>query len=66
MCAIKNGKSFDTTMGFTPLSGLIMSSRSGSIDPMIVTYLIKHCNMSVDEFCDFKFNDNDDVKEIEL
>ncbi len=49
MCNIKNGKSFDTTMGFTPLAGLIMATRSGSIDPSIVTYLIKNCNMTVEE-----------------
>lgn len=41
LCAIKNGKSFDTTMGFTPLEGIMMSTRSGSIDPAIVIYLNK-------------------------
>lgn len=49
MCNIKNGKSYDTTMGFTPLSGLIMATRAGSIDPSIITYLIKNCNMTVEE-----------------
>ena len=49
MCNIKNGKSFDTTMGFTPLAGLIMATRAGSIDPSIITYLIKNCNMTVEE-----------------
>jgi acetate kinase len=37
--AIQNGKSIDTTMGFTPLDGLIMGTRCGAIDPSIVTYL---------------------------
>ncbi len=39
LCAIKNGKSIDTTMGFTPLEGLIMDTRCGSIDPGILLYL---------------------------
>lgn len=49
ICNIKNGQSFDTTMGFTPLAGLIMATRAGSIDPSIITYLIKSCNMTVEE-----------------
>ncbi|NLK95817.1 MAG: acetate kinase [Clostridiales bacterium] len=48
MCAIKEGKSIDTTMGFTPLEGLIMGSRCGSIDPAIILYLIKEKGYSVD------------------
>lgn len=40
-CLIKNGQSFDTTMGMTPLAGLIMGSRSGDIDPAIPIYLQK-------------------------
>lgn len=39
--AIKNGKSFDTSMGFTPLEGLVMGTRSGDIDPAIILYLLK-------------------------
>jgi len=38
-CAIKNGKSIDTSMGFTPLEGLVMGSRCGDIDPAIVLYM---------------------------
>lgn len=38
--AIENGKSVDTSMGFTPLEGLIMGTRSGDIDPSIITYLL--------------------------
>ena len=37
--AIKNGKSFDTSMGFTPLEGLVMGTRSGDFDPAIILYL---------------------------
>ncbi len=49
VCAIKNGKSYDTSMGFTPLEGLVMESRSGDIDPAIVTKLMREENLSVDE-----------------
>ncbi|ATD54934.1 acetate kinase [Clostridium chauvoei] len=52
LCAIKNGVSIDTTMGFTPLEGIVMGTRSGSIDPAIATYLIKECNYTVDEVND--------------
>lgn len=47
--AIKDGKSFDTTMGFTPLDGIMMGTRSGSIDPAVVTYLIKDEGMTAAE-----------------
>ena len=40
ICAVKDGKSLNTTMGFTPVSGLMMSTRCGEIDPSIVTYMI--------------------------
>ncbi len=40
-CAIKSGKSFDTSMGMTPLAGLVMGSRSGDIDPAVIFYLIR-------------------------
>ena len=42
LCAIKDGKSTDTTMGLTPLGGIPMGSRSGDLDPSVVTYLMKH------------------------
>lgn len=42
ICAIKEGKSFDTTMGFTPLEGLLMTTRSGSLDPSIIPFMIEH------------------------
>jgi acetate kinase len=41
LCAVDAGKSIDTTMGFTPLEGLMMGTRSGSIDPGILTHLIR-------------------------
>lgn len=48
-CAIKNGKSVDTSMGFTPLEGLVMGTRSGDIDPAIVLYMQRKLDMSVDD-----------------
>ncbi|MDB9455479.1 acetate kinase [Dolichospermum circinale] len=49
LAAIKNGCSIDTTMGFTPLDGLMMGSRSGSIDPGILIYLWQQYNYSSEE-----------------
>ncbi|MBE9009784.1 acetate kinase [Pseudanabaenaceae cyanobacterium LEGE 13415] len=49
LAAIQNGQSIDTTMGFTPLEGLMMGSRSGSIDPGVVLYLMREGNCSIDE-----------------
>ncbi len=71
--AIKNGKCYDTTMGLTPVDGLMMGTRCGSIDPSITEYMIEEAGMSVDEvstsynkksgllgICGF--NDNRDVE----
>ena len=49
VCAIRDGRSIDTSMGFTPLEGLIMGTRSGSLDPSLVLYLQRQAGMSVDE-----------------
>lgn len=49
ICAVKYGKSVDTSMGFTPLAGLAMGTRSGTIDPAVMSYLMKKENMSIDE-----------------
>ncbi|MFN6484315.1 MULTISPECIES: acetate kinase [unclassified Nostoc] len=49
LAAIKNGRSINTTMGFTPVEGLMMGSRSGSVDPGILIYLLRHCNYSVEK-----------------
>lgn len=45
--AIKNGKCYDTTMGLTPLDGLMMGTRSGAIDPSILEYVCKESGMSI-------------------
>ena len=47
--AIKNGKCVDTTMGFTPLEGLVMGTRSGDLDPAILEFVMERENMSIDE-----------------
>lgn len=51
--AVKDGKSIDTTMGFTPLEGLEMGTRSGSIDPAIVTFLMEKENMTPAEMSNY-------------
>ena len=47
--AVKGGKSIDTSMGFTPLAGVPMGTRSGDIDPAVVEYIAKKENLSVSE-----------------
>ena len=47
--AVNHGKSIDTTMGFTPLEGLMMGTRTGSIDPAIITYIMRREGISFDE-----------------
>ena len=49
LCAVKGGKSVDTSMGLTPLAGIPMGTRSGDIDPSIVTFLMKQENLTPDE-----------------
>ncbi|BAY27699.1 acetate kinase [Calothrix sp. NIES-2100] len=49
LAAVKNGHSIDTTMGFTPLDGLMMGSRSGSVDPGILIYLLRESNCSAEK-----------------
>lgn len=49
VCAVDGGKSVDTSMGFTPLEGLVMGTRSGDIDPAIVPYLMEKMGMNLDE-----------------
>ncbi len=49
VAAVKNGKVIDTTMGLTPLAGILMGTRSGDIDPAIVTFLMEKENLSIDE-----------------
>jgi acetate kinase len=57
LAAIRDGRSVDTTMGFTPLEGLMMGTRSGSVDPGILTYLVRQKQLSgeqVDEILNRK------------
>ena len=49
ICAVKGGKSIDTSMGLTPLAGIPMVTRSGDLDPSVVTYLMKKENLSVEQ-----------------
>jgi acetate kinase len=49
VCAVKNGQSFDTSMGFTPLEGLVMGTRSGDLDPQILIYLATQQGLSLNE-----------------
>ncbi len=52
VCAIKNGKSIDTSMGYTPLEGVIMETRSGSIDPEILNVISKKEDLNMEEVID--------------
>jgi acetate kinase len=47
--AVRDGRSIDTTMGFSPLEGLMMATRSGSIDPGVMLHLQQHCGVGLDE-----------------
>ena len=49
LAAIRDGTSVDTTMGFTPLAGLVMVTRSGDVDPGLLLWLLQHGHVSVDE-----------------
>ena len=52
IAAIKNGKSYDTTMGLTPLAGLMMCTRSGSVDPSIIEYVARRSGKNIEEIMD--------------
>ncbi len=74
VCAIKDGKSIDTSMGLTPLEGLVMGSRSGDIDPGLLLYLMRAGHMTFDEVDDLLNHrsgllglsgSSDDVRELE-
>ena len=49
ICAIKDGKSVETSMGLTPLGGIPMGTRSGDLDPSVITYIMKKENLNADE-----------------
>jgi acetate kinase len=52
LCAIAGGRSLDTTMGFTPLEGLVMATRSGSVDPGMLLWLIEHERLAPHELAE--------------
>ena len=52
ICAIKDGKCVDTSMGFTPLAGIVMGSRSGDVDPSIIPYVMEKEGMNAGEVVD--------------
>lgn len=52
MCAVKNGVSIDSTMGFTAVDGLMMGTRCGALDPGVILYLMQQHNMSANEIQD--------------
>lgn len=54
-CAIRAGRAIDTSMGLTPLAGLVMGSRTGDIDPAVVFHLGRSAGMTIDEI-DYLFN----------
>ena len=49
LCAILDGRSVDTTMGFTPLEGLVMATRAGSVDPGLMLWLMEHEGIALSE-----------------
>ena len=55
MCALQDGRSIASTMGFTALDGLPMGTRSGQIDPGVLLYLMQHRGMSADEISDLLY-----------
>jgi acetate kinase len=52
LCAVLAGRSVDTTMGFTPLEGLVMATRAGSIDPGLVLWLLQNTDLSIGQVND--------------
>jgi acetate kinase len=52
LAAIAGDRSVDTTMGFTPLAGLVMATRSGDVDPGLVLWLLRHAGVDADELSD--------------
>ncbi len=52
LAAVMNARSVDTTMGFTPLEGLVMATRSGTVDPGLVTWLVEHAGVKIEDVSD--------------
>ncbi len=63
MAAVKGGKCVDTSMGMTPLAGVMMGTRSGDIDPAIIAYIMENKNMTIQEI-DTVFNKQSGLKGI--
>lgn len=49
LCAVKNGKCVDTSMGLTPLEGVVMGTRSGNLDPAVLQFIMNNDNIGIDE-----------------
>ncbi len=56
LCAIQDGRSVDTTMGLTPLEGLTMATRSGSVDPGLILWLVTNTELTASEVTDGLYN----------
>jgi acetate kinase len=52
VCAIAKGQSVDTSMGFTPLEGIVMGTRSGDVDPNLHEFLVKHAQLDLHQITD--------------
>jgi acetate kinase len=52
LAAVRGGRSMDTTMGFTPLEGLVMATRSGTVDPGLVAWLVSHAGVAMEAVMD--------------
>lgn len=52
ICAVNKGKSMDTSMGLTPLEGVVMGTRSGSLDPACLQFIMNHDNIGIDQMID--------------
>jgi len=53
ICAVQDGKSIDTSMGLTPLEGLMMGTRSGDLDPAVISYLMEKKEMSAEQLVNY-------------
>ena len=53
ICAVRDGKSIDTSMGLTPLEGLMMGTRSGDLDPAVISYLMERKDMTANEMTNY-------------
>ncbi|MEO8578386.1 MAG: acetate/propionate family kinase, partial [Gemmatimonadales bacterium] len=58
VCAVRDGQSVDVSMGFTPMEGLVMGTRSGDVDPGLILYLIRTARMTADEVDDLLNNES--------